>query len=202
MSKITLTYFDAPAARGEECRLALHLAGVAFTDERLNPEQWNAKKASTPYGALPVFTVEGHEPIAETNAILRLIGSEHGLHPTEPFEAARQEAVMGAVEDLRGRLSPMLRIKDPDEKKRAREELANGYLQQWAGNIEKQIKGTFVGGEKLNVADIKLFVITGPVLRGALDHIPPSSLSGFPKLLALAAAVKADPRVQDWYSRR
>ena len=35
MTKPKLTYFDAPVSRGEECRLALHLAGVDFEDDRL-----------------------------------------------------------------------------------------------------------------------------------------------------------------------
>lgn len=35
MSKPKLTYFDAPASRGEECRLALHIAGVPFEDNRI-----------------------------------------------------------------------------------------------------------------------------------------------------------------------
>jgi len=35
MTKPKLTYFDAPVSRGEECRLALHLAGVDFEDIRI-----------------------------------------------------------------------------------------------------------------------------------------------------------------------
>ena len=35
MSKPKLTYFDAPVSRGEECRLALHLAGIDFEDVRI-----------------------------------------------------------------------------------------------------------------------------------------------------------------------
>jgi prostaglandin-H2 D-isomerase / glutathione transferase len=103
MAKMTLTYFDAPVSRGEECRLALFLAQVPFTDERLKAPDWEKRKSSTPYGAVPVLTAEGHPPIAESNAILRLIGSLHGLHPTDPWEAARHEALMGAIEDYRDR---------------------------------------------------------------------------------------------------
>jgi glutathione S-transferase len=43
MSKPKLFYFDAPVSRGEECRLALHLAGIDFEDERM------------PYGVLPAW---------------------------------------------------------------------------------------------------------------------------------------------------
>ena len=68
MPKITLTYFDFAGSRGEECRLALHLAGVPFEDERLKGSAWQSRKASAPFGALPVLTVEGHSPIAQSNA--------------------------------------------------------------------------------------------------------------------------------------
>jgi glutathione S-transferase len=35
-----LIYFDAPVSRGEECRLALHLAGIDFEDVRINAAAW------------------------------------------------------------------------------------------------------------------------------------------------------------------
>src|SRR6059058_1210850 len=106
MTRYKLTYFDAAASRGEECRLALHLAGLPFEDERLNRDQWAARKESTPFGALPVLTVDGRQ-LAQSNAILRFIGSQHGLHPAEPFEAALHESVLCAVEDLRTRMQPI-----------------------------------------------------------------------------------------------
>jgi len=87
MALYKLTYFDTAASRGEECRLALHVAGLPFEDERLSRDQWAARKASTPFGALPVLAIEGRQ-LAQSNAILRFIGSQHGLHPVEPFEAA------------------------------------------------------------------------------------------------------------------
>jgi glutathione S-transferase len=160
MPKMTLTYFDAPVSRGEECRLALFVAGVPFTDERLKHTDWEKRKAATPYGALPVLTDEGHPPLAQSNAILRLIGGLHGLHPADPWEAARHEALMGAVEDMRARLGATRHVKD-DERKRAREEFAAGYLKEWAGHVQAQLGEPFVGGAALQVADLKLFVAMG-----------------------------------------
>src|SRR6195256_630287 len=92
MTRYKLTYFDAAASRGEECRLALHLSGLPFEDERLSGDQWAARKERTPFGALPVLTVDGRQ-LAQSNAILRFIGSQHGLHPAEPFEAALHESL-------------------------------------------------------------------------------------------------------------
>src|SRR4051812_10283278 len=54
MTKPKLTYFDAPVSRGEECRLALHLAGVEFEDDRIKGPDWPALKPTTPYGSVPV----------------------------------------------------------------------------------------------------------------------------------------------------
>jgi glutathione S-transferase len=202
MPTTTLTYFDIPASRGEECRLALHIAGVPFVDERLKPAEFAARRASTPFGSLPVLTVEGHPPLAQSNTILRLIGREHGLHPTEPWAAAREEAVMDAVEDQRHHMRPIQRIKDETEKKRAREEAASGYLQDWARSLEAQIVGPFVGGEALHVVDLKIFVAVGGYLKGNIDYIPADVFKTFPKLLGVHAAVKNDPRVVAWYARK
>ena len=202
MATHKLTYFNMPTSRGEECRLALHIAGVPFEDERLKGPEWAARKASTPFGALPVLTVEGMGALAQSNAILRYVGATHGLHPTDPWEAARQEAIMGAVEDLRVRAGPIGRIKDEEEKKKARQEFAAGYLQEWAAAVERQIGGgPFVGGAALNVVDLKLFVVTSPYLAGTIDYISPDVFSAFPKLLRLADAVKHHPKVMEWYAR-
>jgi glutathione S-transferase len=201
MPKTTLTYFDLAASRGEECRLALHLGGVPFTDERLKRADFDARRKSLPFGGLPVLTVEGHPPLAQSNTILRLIGREHGLHPTEPWAAAREESIMDSVEDMRHHLRPIARIKDEAEKKRAREEAAHGYLQDWAGFIERQIEGPFVGGAELHVADIKLFVAVAPFLKGVIDHVPTDVFKDFPKLLGVHDAVGRHPKVQSWYAR-
>lgn len=200
MNKPTLTYFDIPTSRGEEIRLALTIAGVPFNDERLSREQWNARKDSSPFGALPIFSQEGKPPLAQSNAILRMLGSEHGLLPKDAWESARHEAVMCAVEEMRAKLGPTNRISDAEEKKKAREALANEFFPTWTAQIEKQITGPFVGSE-LSVADLKIFVAMTPLLAGKIDHIPPSVFAPFTKTLALVAAVKAHPKVTAWYAR-
>jgi glutathione S-transferase len=202
MPKPKLTYFDAPMSRGEECRLALHLGGVDFEDHRVKREEWMALKPTTPFGSLPLFELPGHPALAQSNAILVLIGRKHGLHPKDDFEAARHEAIMSYVEELRGHVSPTMRMEDPAEKKRAREQLAATYLPGWGANVEKQIgDGPFFGGAALNVVDLKLHMIMRWFAGGALDHIPATILAGYPKLNRLHAAVAAHERVQDWNKR-
>ena len=202
MPKTKLTYFDFSGSRGEECRLALFLADVPFEDERLTRAQWADRQASAPFGGLPILAVEGHPPLGQSNAILTLIGRQHGLHPSDEWEAARHLAVMSAVEDMRVRLGPINRLTDPEEKKRARLEVAEGYLPDWGNRIERQIaEGPFIGGAHIHVVDLKLFVAMGPFLAGKIDHVPADVWKRSPKLLALHAAVKAHPRIAAWYAR-
>jgi prostaglandin-H2 D-isomerase / glutathione transferase len=202
MPKYTLTYFDNPASRGEECRLALHAAGLPFTDERLKREEWPARKPSAPFGALPVLTVDGRQ-LAQSNAILRFIGSQHGLHPAEPFEAAVHESILCAVEEMRTKMGPIMRIKDEGEKKKARQEAAAGFLPEWAGQIERLLgAGPFAAGAKLCVVDLKLFVAIGAYQKGTIDYIPTDVFNPFPKLTRLVEAVRQHPRVVDWYARK
>ena len=202
MPKLKLTYFDASASRGEECRLALHVAGLPFEDERLDHAAWSKRRSTAPFGALPLLEVEGKGVLAQSNAILGYIGRAHGLLPDDAFECARHESLLAAVEDLRGQLRPVIRITDEAEKKTARTAFAGGGLRDWAGQIERQLGGgPFVGGARIGVADLKIYVAVDTFMRGAIDHIPADVFKAFPKLTALHAAVKAHPRVADWQGR-
>ena len=201
MSKPKLTYFDAPVSRGEECRLALHLAGVDFEDNRIPGPKWPEVKATTPFGAVPVLELPGKPPLAHSNAILSLIGRRHGLHPADDVEAARHEGVMAYAEELRGWVGPTLRMSD-DEKKKAREALVANYFPQWGANVEKQIgDGPFLAGEKLHVADLKLHMIVRWFNTGKVDHVPATVFAGFPKLVRLHDAVRDHAGVKSWYAK-
>lgn len=201
MSKPKLTYFDAPVSRGEECRLALHLAGVDFVDERIKPDEWPAMKERMPYGALPVLELPGKPPLAHSNAILVLIGRRHGLHPTDDFEAARHEGMMQHVEDLRAKVSPTIRMGDA-EKKAVREALVADFLPAWARVAERNIRGTpFFGGEQVQVVDLKIHMAVRWFIGGKVDHIPATIFAGYPRLVGVHDAVRDHPGVKAWYAK-
>jgi prostaglandin-H2 D-isomerase / glutathione transferase len=201
MSKPKLTYFDNPVSRGEECRLALFLSGVEFEDNRIKVADWPALKPTTPYGAMPFLELPGKPPLAHSNAILRLIGARHGMHPSDDFEAARHEAMMIFVEEVRHTVSPTLRISDPAEKKTKREDIAANYLPKWGSFAEKHIEGPFFAGGKLHVVDLKLFMIVRWFATGTVDHIPATVFDPFPKLTGVYKAVGEDARVKAWFAR-
>lgn len=203
MSKPKLTYFDAPNSRGEECRLALHLAGVDFEDVRIKSADWPALKPRTPFGSLPFLEMPGHPVLAQSNAILVLIGRLYGLHPKDAFEAARHEAMMCHVEDLRASVGPTMRMKDEAVKKSAREELASRFLPAWGASAEKQLgEGPFFGGALPQVVDLKLFVAVRWLRSNVLDHIPGTVFDPFPKLNRVHDSVRDHASVKSWYARR
>ncbi len=202
MSKPKLIYFDAPVSRGEECRLALHLANVDFDDVRLKPADWQAQKPSSPYGGLPILEIPGKPPFAHANAILVLIGRKHGLHPKDEFEAARHEGMMQHVEDLRAHVAPTLRMADA-EKKTAREALVAGFLPAWAGYADKNItREPFFGGASINVVDLKIHMAVRWFIGGKVDHVPATIFSGFPNLMRVHDAVRDHAGVQAWYAKK
>lgn len=201
MTKPKLTYFDAPVSRGEECRLALHLAGVDFDDNRVKAADWPQLKNQTPFGGMPILELPGKPPLAQANAILAFIGRSYGLHPTDLFEAARHEAVMAHVEDLRANFAPTLRMQDP-EKKTAREALATNYLPAWAARTEKQIvNAPFFGGDAINVVDLKLHMAVRWFNSGKVDYIPATIFDDFPKLNRIHDAVRDHAGVKAWYAK-
>ncbi len=202
MSKPKLTYFDFPASRGEECRIALHVAGVDFEDDRVKFEAWPAMKPTTPFGSLPIFEIEGKGRVAESTAIMTLIGRGHGLHPTDPWEAAHHEALMSRVEMLRHHLQASLHIKDPEEKKKARETLAEGPLADFGRSVNALLgEGPFIAGDQINVADIKLYIIMRAFVDGTIDHVPASVFNDHGRLMKLYNAVHAHPKVAEWNAR-
>jgi glutathione S-transferase len=201
MTRPRLIYFDAPVSRGEECRLALYLAGIDFEDVRITSAAWPAMKEQTPYGGLPVLELPAKPALAHSNAILVLIGRRHGLHPADDFEAARHEGMMQHVETLRAVVSPTLRMEEA-EKKAAREALVAGFLPAWAKAAERNIlNNPFFGGDTLQVVDLKLYMAVRWFNGGKVDHIPAAIFADYPRLVAVHDAVRDHPGVKAWYAK-
>jgi glutathione S-transferase len=201
MNKPRLSYFDAPVSRGEECRLALHLAGIDFEDERIKSADWPALKQHAPYGAMPFLSLPGKPPLAHSNAILVYIGRSHGLHPADNFEAARHEGMMQHVEDLRATVAPTIWMADA-EKQARREALVADFLPAWARAAERNIPGApFFGGASIHVVDLKLYMAVRWFIGGKVDHIPATIFAAYPRLMGVHNAVRDHAGVKSWYAK-
>ena len=191
--KVECVYWDF-GGRAQPIRDAAKLAKdkVEFIDTRLSREEWAAKKASVPCQALPYGYVHDGDKktlVAQSNALLVLVGRLGGLYPTDVTQAAVCDSVLGIVEDLIGALAPSIR--EPDEAKKI--ELRKGLV---AGKLPMYVKALtdFLGDRdffcgELSVADLKVNSVVDFLTSGHLDGIP-KDIAGA-KLEALHARVKA-----------
>jgi glutathione S-transferase len=205
MHKLRLTYFDVNGARGETARLAMTIGQVPFEDRRLSFEQFRALKPELPFGKVPVLEIDG-QVVAQSNGINRFVGKLAGLYPEDALQALYCDEAMDAVEDISVKVAPTLFMKDEAEKKRLREELADGaisfYLKALANRLEARGGMWFADG-RLTVADLKVFVWLRHIIRGGLDHVPadlPARVA--PALVAHFERVRSQPAIQAYYQAR
>ena len=122
MAKLKLTYFDFDGGRGEPARLALHIGGIAFEDQRIVGKDWPAFRDKTPFLAMPTLEVDG-KVVSQSNSINRYVGKLTGLYPEDNWQALLCDEVMDAAEDISARIGQTIDL-PADAKKKAREVLA------------------------------------------------------------------------------
>jgi prostaglandin-H2 D-isomerase / glutathione transferase len=205
MPKLKLTYFDMHAGRGEVARIALFIGGVPFEDNRVKFPDWPALKASTPFGGIPVLEVDGQE-VTQSNGINRFVGKLTGLYPTDPLQAAFCDEAMDAVEDVSNLLIPTFTVKDEEEKKAKRTQLAEGPLTFYLTRVERRLQargGEFFADNRLTVADLKVYLWMRHLKSGNIDYIPTDLADRVaPLLVAHLERVKSHPQVKAYNESR
>lgn len=205
MPELKLTYFDFHGGRAEPARLAMFIGGVAFEDERLSFDQFKQAKPNLPYGCVPTLEVDG-TVVSQSNGINRYVGKLAELYPSDALQAALCDEVMDAVEDLTHKISPTFSIKDPAEKKAAREALADGPITFFLQQIQARLAlrgGKYFADDRLTVADLKVFVWIRYLKSGTLDHIPTDLADrAAPLLVEHFERVKNHPKIREYYETR
>ena len=94
-----LYYFDFPGKAGG-LRLAAAHGGLEIEDHRFKDrDELTAMKESgeLPYGQVPALKVEG-KILGQSSAIMRFIGKQTGLYPTDAVKAALVDSIMDQVQ--------------------------------------------------------------------------------------------------------
>mmetsp|Transcript_32811 Transcript_32811/g.93112 ORF Transcript_32811/g.93112 Transcript_32811/m.93112 type:complete len:214 (+) Transcript_32811:162-803(+) len=197
---IKLTYFDM-AGVAEPIRMAFWYGNVKFEDERLTHDQWKDLKPSTPYGSLPVLTVDG-QTFAQTSAILRYAGKLSGLYPSNPLGCMKVDELMDAVEDVLGELRPSLREADEAKKMAARKVLVSEVLPMWLEKFAKGITANgssgYLYGDSLTVADLRFNSLCSALASGRLDGIPVSLVNDNEPIARHMQLVKEHPKISKY----
>jgi glutathione S-transferase len=152
-----------------------------------------------------VLEVDGQE-VTQSNGINRFVGRLTDLYPTDPLQAAFCDEAMDAVEDATGPLVATFSIRDEEEKKAKRTELANGPLTFYLTRMEACLKargGEYFADNRITVADLKVWLWIRHIKSGQLDYIPtdlPDRVA--PLLVAHAERVASHPQVKAYYEMR
>lgn len=217
---IKLTYFGI-AGRGEPVRLCFALGEIAFEDNRITFADWGTLKPTTPYGQLPVLTIDGGSMISQSEAMMRYAGRlAPAIYPAESAMAI--DEIIGLVGDFGRSWAPNLYIgmnpaqygypadfKGTDEHaaktKEMREQwIADGNLAKFVGFFEQKIDangGSFLVGASPTIADCMLVPELRKFKAGHIDHVPTTCLDGFPKINAYIERFLAVKQIAAWYAK-
>jgi glutathione S-transferase len=204
MPNYKLTYFDFDGGRGEPIRIALHVAGIEFEDERLAFPDFSAAQPGFRFFAVPVFTIDGAQ-VTQSNAIGRYIGKMAGLYPSDDLQALYCDEVVEALEDLTNHIVQTFFL-EGDALKQAREKLVEGRMTIYLKGLEELLTrggGEYFADGQLTMADIKAFVQMRALRAGVLDHVPTDIVERLaPGMAAHSQRVAEDSRVVGYYASR
>jgi len=179
---IVIRYFNIPA-RIEPSRLALKLANIPFTDERVS--NWkDIKHTVQPWGQLPVLVADGVEVFQSQNIHL-YVGSFTGFIPEQFQDELKMRECMFATEDVFAAMAVSNTLTDPVKKAEARAALCvpGGKLFDNLHKFELFLGDKqYVAGNKLSMGDLSLFTLLGTFTCGLFDGIPTTLLEGLPVL--------------------
>ncbi|XQW85269.1 glutathione S-transferase [Thalassotalea piscium] len=173
MTQLKLTYFDVDGGRGEPIRLALHIGGIEFEDYRFPYSAFLEEREKTPLGQVPVLDVDG-TAVTQSNAILRYVGKQTELYPSDLYQALICDEIMDVAEDCINSIVSTFQFKG-DELKVAREKLVDEDLAKYLKFIESKLAlqgGDYFADHRLTIADLKIFPIIGWLNSGSLEYIP------------------------------
>eukprot|EP00775_Hariotina_reticulata_P005347 gene5347-5583_t len=201
---LKLIYFALPG-RAEVARLLLTIGNVEFEDKRMNFEEWGAAKAGlgAPFGQLPVLEVDG-KLLAQSAAIDRFCAKKAGLLSDDPWKVALADQAYFFCEDIWQTMYPTFRIKDPEEKLKARQELVSGTLADKLKLLSKLIEGKsgkYLTGDELSHGDLAVFCQLSVLQSGWLDGVPRDILTSYPVLKEFRNAIATLPEVAAFYAK-
>ena len=224
-----LQYFniEGPA---EKSRLAMRLARVPFTDDRVVFDDWPSIKPTTPYGQLPVLHLSDGTALPQSDAILRYVGRyarAHGaptLYP-EGGEMAVDEA-LSLVDDMVVSWRACLYIgmnpsalghecddgsefkgsaKHDAVTKRMRETWMRDEFPKYCGFFAKRFANGqrwLCPGDEPTLADCALIPQLRRFTSGGIDHVDAACLEAYPEVNAYYDRFHAIPEVKAWYDER
>lgn len=196
------TYFPI-GARGELSRYIFAVAKQPYTDDRINWQDWPALKPNTPFGQLPLLTVDG-VTLCQSSVIATYLARKFNLAGENALEQARAAMIVQCVDDAWEPLTHLRGLTDDA----ARAEMKKNYVDEKMPAFLKHFDdllrsndggdGYFVG-KKLTYADLAVLVyFREPAEVFGIDV----KLDNYSHLKALKERVESDPGLAEWLQKR
>lgn len=203
MNTLKLTYFDFPGGRAEPARLALHIGGIPFEDDRFAGSDFAEIRKTTPLNQVPTLRVND-VVVTQSDAITRYAGKLAGLYPADPFDALLCDEVLGALEDVVIKIVATLGLTG-DALKSAREALVADAFPRYLRWLDDQLVrrgGEYFSAHRLTIADLKALVVLRWLGSGKLEHVPANLVETVaPRLKPYIAHIARIPAIAEWYAR-
>lgn len=208
--RITTVYWNI-CGLGQSIRYALELAGVPYTDLRIDPGPgapgtpeykgfWFGKKAEVGQVAafpnLP-YLLDGDVALVQSNTILRYIGRKYDLLG-EPGKTHLVDLVLDQAADFDGASTGLSYRGSPEDLKAYCQQALPAQLVQWSKFLGDK---PFMTGEKVTVGDLKVYETLRKLkLIEELPEVGTKTLASFPNLVAFLARIEALPQLKSYFA--
>jgi len=156
-SDIKLTYFNLQG-KGETIRLILAAAKAKYEEKRINFPEWGPMKDATPFGQLPVITVDGLE-LAQSCTIIRYLARKFNLAGDGEEGFAHADMMLEHVNDYIKEFITARFPKSPEEQQAQCEKILQTFLPKWLSAAENMLKkrgGVWFSSNKLTYGDLAM----------------------------------------------
>ena len=211
-----ISYFPF-AGRAFSLRLAGYIGGVSYTDEFITKQEHEITKKSgnRRWNGLPELTIYNKENkelirIGQSNNCLRYIGLISGLYPGDinPILGALCDEILDSVEDTSNTIK---NVGMTTKEQRLELISKNGKLTYWLTkfekrfneNIERGNKNGYIVGDKLTIADLKLFELFHSLflIFTSYEDIPKDYITKFPNIQKHYQLIKENENVEEFLQK-
>ncbi|OQR90431.1 hypothetical protein THRCLA_09346 [Thraustotheca clavata] len=202
---IKLTYFNL-TGRAEITRLAFHIGGIPFIDERIKRDEFNERKPTLPFGQVPVLTIND-KVFSQSSALARYAGAVSGLYPKEPLSALQVDEILAHSKDIFDLLPPTLKVADKDQRIAMRQEIAKTRITPMCEAMERRLaqvkapNGNYLLGDEITLADLELYLTNALMESEWFEGVPADTCHHYPTWMSVVNAVAQHPKVQSYISK-
>ena len=168
-----LTYFPL-GIRAEPIRAVLYFANQQYEDNRISQEEFGRIKSTLPLGSLPIWEEDG-TTIAQSGAILRMVGIRHGFYTTDPSIAWEIDSLIDFMEEnyndsIGVPFKIMSQAQPTDEDKQKFTAYFDKMIPFLNTRLENHGKRWIAGTETPTIADFKVY--QGLLMKLEIDICP------------------------------